>query len=328
MRDTRRARLVLTLLVLTAFTLLTLDFRTSSGGVLEALRSGVGTVFGPLEGAVSSAVRPIANALSGIDFGGAHAQIQRLEQRIAALQAQVHTSAADRRRLAQLESLWHLTGAGQLRVVPARVVALGGADGFEWTVTIDVGSRDGITRLMPVVSGAGLVGRVVHVSPGYCTVLLAIDPRSDVGVRLADTGQVGYVTGDGPGALTLRLLDGHAVLHAGERLVTFGSLADRPYVAELPVGTVTRVVSTPGAPTRTAIVTPFVQFTALDDLAVIVAAPRSIPRNALLPPSPAPTASPRPAPTATTSPTSTAAPTSAPSPSPTTTTAPSPSPSG
>jgi rod shape-determining protein MreC len=75
----------------------------------------------------------------------------------------------------------------------------------------------------------------------------------------------------------------------GERLVTFGSMHDQPYVPGVPIGTVTTIERTPGALTRTALVRPFADFTALDVVGVVVGPPKSDPRDAVLPPKPPPT---------------------------------------
>ena len=48
------------------------------------------------------------------------------------------------------------------------------------TFTIDVGSDDGVKNDCPVVSGEGLVGRVVSVSAGSSVVISVIDPYSKV----------------------------------------------------------------------------------------------------------------------------------------------------
>ena len=70
--------------------------------------------------------------------------------------------------------------------VLARVVG-GGLTNFEHTVEIDRGADDGIGLGMPVVTGAGLVGRVVQVTGGRSVVQLITDPGFEVGVRLVAT---------------------------------------------------------------------------------------------------------------------------------------------
>ena len=77
-----------------------------------------------------------------------------------------------------------MAGDGQYGIKGAEVIAIGAAQGFSWTVTIDVGARDGITRDMTVLNGDGLVGRITTVGPDTSTVLLANDPDFTVGTRM------------------------------------------------------------------------------------------------------------------------------------------------
>jgi rod shape-determining protein MreC len=62
-------------------------------------------------------------------------------------------------------------------------------------------------------------------------------------------------------------------------------------VPEVPIGHVTKVVPLNGALAQTALVEPFVNFTTIDTIAVVVQAPKTIKHDSLLPaaPTPAPT---------------------------------------
>ena len=151
---------------------------------------------------------------------------------------------------------------------------------------------------MTVLNGDGLVGRVKTVGPSTATVLLAVDPESSVGVRLEGSMEVGFATGQGIRRrrdLDLRLLDGQSSVARGDRLVTFGSQGDTPYVPGVPVGQV--VVASPARPARRPgrpLVAPYVDFTSLDLVGVVVEPPRTDPRDAVLPPRPATTPTPTP----------------------------------
>ena len=74
--------------------------------------------------------------------------------------------------------------------------------------------------------------------------------------------------------------------------MTFGSQGDMPYVPGVPVGSVVSVTGTPGSQTRSATVSPYVDFTSLDLVGVVVQPPRADPRDAVLPPRPADDADP------------------------------------
>jgi rod shape-determining protein MreC len=299
-RDTRRTRVLLALLLMTSVTLIALDHRGQGSSPLDGLRSIGAAVFGPVERAASMVARPVSNAVDDVSsLGSSTDQADALGKTNASLRQQLRTSELARNRAAELDALLRTAGAGRYRVVPAQVVAVGAAQSFSWTVTIDAGSRDGIKPDMTVINGDGLVGRVKTVGPTTATVLLAIDPQSAVGVRLEKSMEVGITSGQGAarhGELTLQLLDGQSSVVRGDRLVSFGSRGATPYVPGVPVGEVIGIQKTVGTLTRTAAVRPFVDFTSLDLVAVVVEPPRTDPRDSVLPPRPKP---PTPQPTVT-----------------------------
>jgi rod shape-determining protein MreC len=127
--------------------------------------------------------------------------------------------------------------------------------------------------------------------------MLATDAASSIGGRLESSDEIGIVQGAGRrggSALKFQLLDSTVALRPGQRIVSFGSQGDRPYVPGVPIGTVTKIERTPGSLTRTAQVRPFAHFTSLDVVGVVVGAPKRNPRDAVLPPAPTPSPAPPP----------------------------------
>ncbi|WP_019630379.1 rod shape-determining protein MreC [Actinomadura atramentaria] len=303
MNDTRRTRAVLGVLIVAALVLITVDYRGGENSPLRGLRDVGAAVFGPVERASAAVVRPVGNAFDAItDAPDQRRRAERLERENQRLREQVRANALDAGRSKQLDQLLHTAGIGGYKIVAAQVISAG--QGFEDTVTLDVGSSSGIRRDMTVMSAAGLVGRVTRVGPATATVLLATDAASSVGARLEDSKEIGIVQGRGRRGLgdggstpiKFQLLDANAPLRVGQRLVTLGSQGDSPYVPGVPIGTVERIDRPEGGLSRAAMVRPFVRFTSLDVVAVVVAPPKSDPRDAVLPPRPAPppTAAPSP----------------------------------
>ncbi|MEV7417634.1 rod shape-determining protein MreC [Streptomyces sp. NPDC089919] len=297
MRDTRESRLLLVLLVAIAFALITVDIRAGEESPVDGARQAAATVFGPVEKGVASAVDPVANAIGAVrDSGERHNRITELERENAALKAKLGSDDRNRSRTRELDDMLKKAGAGQYGIKGAEVIAIGAAQGFSWTVTIDSGSKDGIQRDMTVLNGDGLVGRVTTVGPDTATVLLANDPDFTVGTRLEKTGELGFATGQGDRPLAVQMLNGKAKIKPGDRLVTFGSRGNKPFVPGVPLGEVVRVDPAGGGLTRTVYVTPYVGFSRLDIVGVVVMPPRTDPRDAVLPPRPA---KPKPVPTVT-----------------------------
>ncbi|MFI9624710.1 rod shape-determining protein MreC [Streptomyces sp. NPDC052042] len=300
MRDTRESRLLLVLLIVIAFALITVDIRGGEGSPVDGARRAAAAVFGPVENGVAAAVDPVGNAIGAVrDSGTRHNRIAELERQNAALKTALGSDDSNRNRVRELDKMLKKSAAGQYGIKAAEVIAIGAAQGFSWTVTIDAGSRDGIRRDMTVINGDGLVGRVTTVGPQTATVLLATDPDFTVGTRLEKTDELGFATGQGSRPLSVQFLNGKAKVKKGDRLVTFGSSKDKPFVPGVPVGEVVRVDPSGGGLTRTVYVRPYVGFTKLDIVGVVVQAPRHDPRDTVLPKAPPKPAEPKPTPTVT-----------------------------
>ena len=285
MRDTRRSRIILAILVLLSITLIVFDLRGGDSGPTRPLRVAGETVLGSAERAMAGVVLPVRGLLESLGgLNEADQRIAALEADNARLQAELDTIANDRARVADLEALLGLVSVNDYDAVPAQVIAVGPAQGFAWTVTIDAGSRDGVERDMWVISGAGLVGRTIDVGPTTSTVLLVVDATSSVGGRLAGTSQIGIVSGTGrQDALTMQLLDPLAAVDVGDVVVSFGSEGGRPYAPGIPIGTVAEMRGTEGQLTRSAILVPYADVSRLDIVGVILRAPETAPRSTLAP---------------------------------------------
>lgn len=241
--------------------------------VLDLARPGTAD---PLRSAVATVAAPAQQALAGWDDDRVH----ELTQERNALAAEVTRLREQVRRHEQLQTLGRSTTWGDHRLLPARVVAwsAGTSPVGGRTVTIDVGEGDGVAEDQTVVSADGLVGRVLRVAPRSADVLLLGDPDVVVGVRYGDEadGALGSVSATaapglpprGHGELTLTAL-GDSSIAVGDRVTTLGSPDDRPYVARVPLGTVTSVDPDRGQLGRTAVVTPFVDTDTLDLVAVV-----------------------------------------------------------
>jgi rod shape-determining protein MreC len=86
----------------------------------------------------------------------------------------------------------------------------------------------------------------------------------------------------------LQLLDNQTTLKVGDIILARGSQNNRPFVPGVPIGTVTSVDNAAGSVTQTADVKLYANFSALSVVAVVVGAPKTDPRDALVPKAPAP----------------------------------------
>jgi rod shape-determining protein MreC len=142
---------------------------------------------------------------------------------------------------------------------------------------------------MTVITGLGLVGVVKMSYPNSALIQLATDPAFRVGARVAGSQQIGILSGQGTGKGVLQLLDNRTTLKVGDVILARGSQHNRPFVPGVPIGEVTSVDNAAGAITQTADVKFYVNFSTVSIVAVVVGAPQSDPRDALVPKAPVPT---------------------------------------
>ena len=294
-----RSRLLLVLLLVSSLFLITLDLRGVN--LASGIRSGVSTVISPVENLFTKVFSPVGNFASDVrNFGQSKKQITELNKQIDLLKANQILDEDKVSQLNQLKNVLDLAGSGGYQVVAARVINRGSTETFKETLTIDVGSRSGITKNMTVISESGLVGVVKSVTSNSSIVLLMSDPTFKVGVRIAGTQSIGVVSGQGGSTYLLQLLDATGEIKEGDALVARGSAGDRPFVPGVPVGIVTNVNSNASSITQNADVESSANLEKITVVAVVTAATKGDPRDSLIPkPRPKPVAPVIPTPTPT-----------------------------
>ena len=271
----RPSRTVLVLLLLASFTLITLDVRGADDSPIEPLRSAAGDAFGPVEEVTAAVVRPFQAVPEFFaTTGSLREDLEQLEAENASLRGALATTVVDRNRAAELDGLLQSSSSTGYALVPARVIAMGPAQAFSRTVTIDAGTSSGVFPDLTVLNNDGLVGRVIRADRGTATVLLIVDAESVVGGRLGSSMEVGFLRGRGragnEGRLDLDLVDNAVTPGKDDILVTWGSKNSAPYVSGVPIGRVTAVFSSPRQLSKQAIIDPLVDFSSLDLVGVVV----------------------------------------------------------
>jgi rod shape-determining protein MreC len=237
-RRTGRSRFTLVLLILTSVTVLTLDFRGS--GAINAARDGASTVFSPVRGGAERVFGPVGDAWNGLwHYNDVRKENEQLRAEIESLrgqQAQQQDAAKQLQMISDLDKISQWTTLGG---VDARVVA-GPLTNFEHTLELDKGSNDGIAVDMPVVTGAGLVGRITRVENTRSVVKLLTDPDVVVGIRLLSSQETGLMHGTGDGQpLVVDQGIGPKVQVPPNELVTTSGDDRAAYPPNVPIGTVT-----------------------------------------------------------------------------------------
>ena len=263
-------------MVLIVATVFFLGLDLSHPGSTSFLRAGAAAAFGPLERALAA---------------GRDDEVTRLTRERGELERARGQDAARVQQARQVTSVLASPAAKGAQLLFARVVAFTAQSSTTESssggrrVTIDVGYRDGVTKDLTVIAGAGLVGRVIDVAAWTSDVLVVGDRELTVGVRVGKRGWLGSVSATSPvgapprapGRLSLTLLEQGTVM-VGDTVTTLGSVGGRPFIPDVPVGTVVSLDPDRGQLTFSAVVEPIVDTEALDVVAVVLSTPRSVPR--------------------------------------------------
>jgi rod shape-determining protein MreC len=252
-----RSRLTIALLVLTSLALLTLDFRDAE--MVQSARRVAGTVLSPLRGAAETVSEPFTNAWHGVTgYGDLEDQNQELREQIAELEGAEVQNADAALQLSELLEQQNLEWVGNIETTAANVLS-GSPSNFSHTLDISKGADDGIKVGMPVINGAGLVGKVVLVTAHRSTVQLITDPDFAVGIKLLPSKVQGTAFGQGRGEdliVETRLEPGADDLpKPGTALTTIGAELSL-FPDAIPVGKVRSVKESGGGLTVDLIVRP------------------------------------------------------------------------
>lgn len=236
----RRRRSTLILLLLTSITLLSLDYQ--GFGPLGAVQSVVRGVVDPIAGGADSVTSPITNAWRSFsEFDDLESENDRLRDELSAIQGDAVRSRAAEESLRELLEEIEVDYVGGADTVVAQVITRPG--NFQsYSVEIDRGANDGLRKGMPVITSAGLVGRLTNVDDRFSEVRLLHQPDFPLGVRVIGTGEVALARGRGLG-IDLEVTDGlteETDISVGDPVVTSG-IQGSSYPPDLAVGVISDV---------------------------------------------------------------------------------------
>jgi rod shape-determining protein MreC len=237
---------VLALLIVGSFVLLTITYGQGSNG----LQRGVSTIFSPVQSVSDRALKPARDLVDWFDKTfDARGENSRLKSELVTARTQAVAGQEALNENRQLRKLVELDRGPALASsaydpVTARVIARSPTV-WHASVTIDVGSGDGVQVDDPVISGDGVVGRIASVEPGSSQVMLLTDHESAISAKVLPAGGQGVVKPEvgNPEDLILDFIDSTKRLHGGLTVVTAGWRAQglaSLFPPGLPLGEVTK----------------------------------------------------------------------------------------
>ncbi|MBK8026565.1 MAG: rod shape-determining protein MreC [Chloroflexi bacterium] len=219
-----------------------------AGGLVAASATGL---LAPIEGLAAVPLQAVSGFFSRFgralnDTVSRFDEVQALQARIADLETalalyqeelvELREKASDYDRLTSL--LDYVQTARNQEFVTADVIG-NDQTAILRTIIINRGTRDGITVGMPVITGQGLVGKIISVSANASRVLLINDPTSFISARLQATRDEGSVVGLTAGTLQMEFIPLDSQVTDGELVITSGLGGNFP--PDLVVGQVTNV---------------------------------------------------------------------------------------
>jgi len=219
------------------FTLIVLNLPTRTSARLKSAISGIFLpLFGlagttqQLSGKAGDALIPRSVLLKENDA------LTRTNDQLRIRSMQATEAMRENDRLRQLLG-WQQKSAWKLKL--ANVVARDPANWWR-TIEIDLGSRNGLSNNLPVLSADGfLIGRIASVSFARAQIVLIGDPSCKVAALVQETRDTGVVNAGGPfdsSFVTMSYLSSSANLKSGQNVVTSGLGPIFP--AGIPIGTI------------------------------------------------------------------------------------------
>ena len=166
---------------------------------------------------------------------GARAENERLLQTVHKLLLINNSYAQSQKENERLRHLLSLNDRLEFRSIGARVVAR--TPGFlSNLVYIDRGSEEGVYTDAAVLSGDGIIGRVILVTKHQSQVQLISNPDASIGALLEQTRTPGVLQGSGDALLDMAYVGNAEPVKVGDIVVSSG--LDGIYPKGLPIGKV------------------------------------------------------------------------------------------
>ncbi len=247
--------------------------------LLLSMNSGQKGPWNPLEQIVIEVTVPIEKFFQRTvawteDFWSNYFFLVNVRRENAALKREIDALKMENSRYREqlftherLKSLLQFKQSLNIPAVAAQVIGLDPTGWFK-SVIIDKGTSTGVKVDMPVVNAAGVVGRVVSVSPHYAKILLLVDQNSSVDSLIQRSRERGMVRGLRVDACTLDYMVKTSDVREGDNVVTSGLGGVFP--KGLTIGKVILVEDIPGDLFKHITVKPAVDFSKLEEVLVIL----------------------------------------------------------
>jgi len=241
--------------------------------LLLPVRNVVESVVVPMQKGINVVGRSISDKLDAFDnLKNLQLENAELKAKVEALTMQNQQVSQEKYELNSLQELYELdVKYPDYKKVAARIIARE-SNGWYNVFTIDKGEEDGIKENMNVMAGNGLVGIVISVRKNSATVRSIIDDSSKVSGMFLKSSDTCIVSGDlnsmiSDGRIKVSMIPLNADINESDEIVT-SHISDK-FQQGILIGYVTDIKIDSSNMTKTAYLTPVVDFEHLDDVLII-----------------------------------------------------------
>ncbi len=256
---------------LLCFVLIFISFRFSRQ--LAPVKTAVGNVMAPMQKGINSVGHAISDQFDKL------ANLNKLIDENASLKTKIDTLSyenkillQDKYELDRFRDLYELDQKyADYPKVAARVISADPNNNWYNTFLIDKGSEDGIAVDMNVIAGNGLVGIIEEIGVNWARVRSIIDDSSYVSGMFLKTSDPCIVHGDlellDSGVIGVDKISKDANIKDGYEIVT-SHISDK-YLQGILIGYISEIKVDSNNLTKTAYLTPAVDFNRLDEVLII-----------------------------------------------------------
>ena len=273
-RKRKAGKIIFGLLALAAVVAVIFLLFARSRGNISVSENALGSIFSPIQNAVTSSINWIGEGVQGIrDYGKLQEDHSILEEELANAKLEIAQLEETSRENARLNEALNTQGRyGNLNPLFASVIAREASVWFN-TFSVNRGSLNGIEAGMAVVDKSGnLVGHVYEVGLNYAKVITLIDTQSAASCIVERTRDQGVVRGVESGGSPndgnkMYYIESVNNIAPGDRVLTSGT--DRMYPKGLPVGTVREISRQSDGSRPYVLITPLVDFLRLEEVLIL-----------------------------------------------------------
>jgi rod shape-determining protein MreC len=232
-----------------------------------------GTILIPFQNSFSIVDKKIRNSVLYFD------EVEMIRQENKKLKSRIDELEKDNRDLIEYkQKIFEFKQAlnikdrySQYDILGANIIAKDPGNWFD-VFTLDVGSNDGVEENTTVLTGSGLVGKVVQVNVFSSRVISILDPDNTVSARISKTRELVRIKGDmelkGYGICKMDYIPNDVDILTGDLVETSGM--GGIYPKGILIGTVKNISISPNEFTKQAEVQPVVDFKRLEEVYLLI----------------------------------------------------------